>query len=925
MNSEGRRSIDAALDMALGKSTALDKSDSEKKIASREFHGPSKDGAADDVARSTVVPAPVGEFMEHLNITDRMLADYGDEWLPLPFIVRMLLAAAVNPLVDAPTCIVLPDVEGIAEVVAALAALVFLREDWPKLEKTFVNDVLRPGLRLRSIRDGKIIAYCGITEGFAQLQYVDAEGSKTNAKLWVQKTVLFGLEPTQRKRPIFKSGEKPERPLLTPFDAVARTRTFGNTGMIRNRVVLLGQRQRFEDALKEAALVLASDPKGRRVRALEGFVWGYIDETRRAVVTHPEGAMGEPLVAVTHDALLLEGAQIKPSDGRRILISDRFDLVRRNLEAVQRFAERNRVLVLAPGERREDARKLRESGWSVWEPDGLELHLTDNERRLRGLPGLSQSLRSLSADLHDSTFTTMPVRSAELQAAHDHVSSIGNAMPAEDAEFDERLDEVRQASSDLFFLMTSLLESPSQEEHTRFSGSCAVLRRNSRHVERCLGTTVGERIDKLLLCADAFVARLRDGEKTPKGSALLSAARGVSFHTHAFVTDFGRDRERLVRFLEANGAPGFLALTVQGLREMRRPSRLIAFGLMRRDGFARLVDPWPADEVVFVGYDFEIEKYERRIRQRNRLRHRLALNDGPRSRLTGLTSGAFGQRKSNGLDALINANGTAGAAEEMEISSGFDRAVEPRRSKIHRPIVHRRSGEATVQARYMTFCGTSWAAFTEEHEVLAVRGIAGNRSAAVELEVPDLAVGNRLIIRESGDKHVIREMAERDIGEREYEALRARSALWKFAIRRTNLSAQEIAAKLAGVGVNRSLATIRGWLKSESRIGPRSKADVLGIAEAFPLEGATERRWEDCADAIAEIRGLHLSAGAKLTHILATEAENVLVDAAEHEQRVELDFGAVWIVEIAEIDQGLSDWPVSSVNRLNWIDRHRDA
>jgi hypothetical protein len=167
----------------------------------------------------------------------------------------------------------------------------------------------------------------------------------------------------------------------------------------------------------------------------------------------------------------------------------------------------------------------------------------------------------------------------------------------------------------------------------------------------------------------------------------------------------------------------------------------------------------------------------------------------------------------------------------------------------------------------MTFCGTSWAAFTEEHEVLAVRAIAGSRSSIAEIEVPDLVAGTQLIIRESGDKDVIREMAEQDVGEQEYIALRERASLWKRAIRRCDLSAREIARTLAQVGVNRTLATIRGWLKSESRIGPRSKADVLGIAEAFPIEGAGERRWEDCAEAIAEIRGLHHSAGAKLTHM----------------------------------------------------------
>ncbi len=874
---------------------------------------------ADGVSGAPVVPVsePTPQ-VTNLDIIDRVAADGSKSTAPLPFALRMLVAAAVNPALDAPACIILPDVEGVAEVVAALAALVALKEDWPKLEDTFFQDVLRPGIRLRSLKDGKVIAFCGIRDGLAQLHYVDAEGSKTNASLFVQKNVMLGLEPTQRKRPIFKSGEKPEAPLLTPFDAAARTRTFGNTGMIRNRVILLGQRQRFEEALKEAALILARDPKGRRVRAFGKFVWGYIDEARRAVVTHPSGAMGEPLVAVTQDALLLNGADTKANGRQRILISNRFELVRRNLEIVQRFAECNRVLVLAPAERREEARKLRESGWFVWEPRGWELHVGDRGYPLHGLPGLSQSLRSLAVDLEESTFTTLSVRSSELHSAYEQVSAIGNALPAEEAELDQRLDEVRQASSDLFFLLASLLEAPDQNDRVRLGECSAALRRHRRHVEFCLGTAAAERIDNLLQCADAFVTEFGAGEKTPKGEALLSFAGRVSLHTHAFVADFGRDRERLASFLKARGEPGFLTLTTQGLREARRPARLVAFGLMRRDGFARLIDPWPAREIVFVGYDFEIEKYEKRLRLRARLRDRLGLNDGPRSRVTGLSSGEFGQHKSNGTWPIEEPER---ATEGDDAISGFDRLVGTRRTKVHRPLVHRKVGEAAIQARYMTFCGTSWAAFTEEHEVLAVRGAGGTRSTVVELEVPDLAAGNRLIIRESGDKDVIREMAERDIGEREYIALRDRAALWKRAIRRTNLDAHEIAAKLATVGVNRSLATIRGWLKSESRIGPRSKADVLGIAETFSMEGASERRWEDCAEAIAEVRGLHLSAGAKLTHILATQCENVLVDAAEHEQRVELDFGAVWIVEIAEIDEGLTEWPISSVNRLNWIER----
>jgi hypothetical protein len=930
---EGQRGIDSAFERLLPDQTDVSSERSGRSAEQQTQNQGSSHlrnghrSASDPVSRETVPvragscdSASIGaDQIPHLDIIDRLAAENGKESISLPFALRVLVAAAVNPIVGARACIILPDVERIAELVAAIAALVALREDWPRLKDAFIKEVLQPGLRVRSLREGKVITFCGMIHDLAHLQYVDAKGSKSNASLFVKKDMVFGLEPSQRKRPIFHSGEKPERPFRTPFDVVAGTRTFGNTGMIRNRVVLLGQQQRFEDALTEAAIILARDPKGRKIRAFRQFVWGHIDDKRKSVVTHPRDATGEPLIAVTQDVLLLNGPEMREGRTKRILISGRFELVRRNLEIIQRFAEHNRVLVLAPADRRDEARKLRESGWSVWEPRGWELHAAAGQRALRGLPGLSRSLRSLSVDGQQSTFSTVRVRSPELQRAHDHASAIGAALPPDESEMDARLDEVRQASSDLFFLIASLLEAPDRGDLARFNEAIAMLNKHRRHVERCLGAAVAEHISKLSDCANTFLAS-HNGQKTPKGEALLNFARSVSLRTHAFVAGFGRDRGRLADLLEANGEQGFLSLTVQGLRDVRKPSRLVAFGLMRRDGFAQLVDPWPANEITFIGYDFEIERYETRLRQRDRLRDRLGLDDGPRSRVTGLPPSEFGHCSL--VVGRLPAEPTRGTAEaDDSATSGFDRLVGTRRTRVHRPVISRKAGETIVQARYMTFCGTSWAAFTEEHEVLAVRGGSGSKSSVVEMEVPDLVAATQLIIRESGDKDVIREMAEGDVGEQEYIALRERAALWKRAIRRCDLSPMEIARKLSEVGVNRSLATIRGWLKSESRIGPRSKADVLGIAEAFPIDGAGERRWEDCAEAIAEIRGLHLSAGAKLTHILATQCENVLVDAAEHEQRVELDFGTVWIVEIAEIDENLSEWPISSANRLNWSER----
>ena len=111
--------------------------------------------------------------------------------------------------------------------------------------------------------------------------------------------------------------------------------------------------------LRAAAIILAGDFIRARVKAFRNFVWGYLDESRKAVVTNPYGTTGEPLVAVTQDVMLLQRPLSGGDCSGKILISGKFELVRRNLEIVRRFGDGNRIVVFAPAERRDEARKLR--------------------------------------------------------------------------------------------------------------------------------------------------------------------------------------------------------------------------------------------------------------------------------------------------------------------------------------------------------------------------------------------------------------------------------------------------------------------------------------------------------------------------------------------------------------------------------------
>ena len=179
---EGQRGIDFAFERLLPDRVEVS-SDRSGPSAEQQRRNESPSGprrghrSASDPVSGETVPAragpcatpqasePIGQ-VPHLDVIDRLAADNGKEIIPLPFALRVLVAAAVNPIVGPPACIILPDVEGIAELVAAIAALVTLREDWPRLKEAFIEEVLQPGLGVRSLREGKVITFCGIADTF---------------------------------------------------------------------------------------------------------------------------------------------------------------------------------------------------------------------------------------------------------------------------------------------------------------------------------------------------------------------------------------------------------------------------------------------------------------------------------------------------------------------------------------------------------------------------------------------------------------------------------------------------------------------------------------------------------------------------------------------------------------------------------------
>jgi hypothetical protein len=206
------------------------------------------------------------------------------------------------------------------------------------------------------------------------------------------------------------------------------------------------------------------------------------------------------------------------------------------------------------------------------------------------------------------------------------------------------------------------------------------------------------------------------------------------------------------------------------------------------------------------------------------------------------------------------------------------------------------------------------------HYVSLGRAVAVQSQPVHDVELSDLRPGARIIMREGGDKDVIRGLAERIRGKEKYDRLRQHASLWREAIMARAIDARTVADRLAKAGIRRHIVTIRLWLTDSSLIGPRSDDDILAIAEAFPLPDKTSVDWNNCCDAISELRGLHLSAGMRLTDLLADRCGRVLFEPTEAETAVVLDLGVVWVLEVSEIEAMQRECPGSILNRLQWLD-----
>ena len=176
-----------------------------------------------------------------------------------------------------------------------------------------------------------------------------------------------------------------------------------------------------------------------------------------------------------------------------------------------------------------------------------------------------------------------------------------------------------------------------------------------------------------------------------------------------------------------------------------------------------------------------------------------------------------------------------------------------------------------------------------------------------------------MLFRASGGKEFIRLIAEDLLGAEEYKRVRAVAERWKSSLRRLGTSPADVQRRLVAHGLNRTTATVGGWLASPDRIGPGDFQDIELIAKAA-RDAELHSIRKDVEEAISRIRGTHISAGSKLTLLLLGELSGRLNQLDEQPVLLKLDYGEAWVVQVEMVEEKRRNFRSNLVNRLLWID-----
>ncbi len=838
-------------------------------------------------------------------------------WDRLPRFLGMLLAAAESSAPEI-CCILLPEIETVGYLTAMLLALSRLQGEFPSLLSEYARHGVQEGQHVRVLPHRYVYRYAGVLPGYQEsfkLEVLDA-GDKAWKTFPVSQ--ILRLEPTEHAVPKGKGNTNLGSFELSDLDRLVGIQSGGNTSLFRNHVLYLSARAEAKDLAAAIELARAGGGPVHSVGG-EAIAWGHIAPDGEVQRDDDYQRDGEPLIAVTHSPDHLAEACERAAPLSKVVIANEADKLARDLQAYDRIARTQKLLIIA-GHRSVDAvEQLSERGCRVWRLSPAEVLQGEQAAERHTSDGVVGKLFRAVENWQALALSSIDCEEPTLDAVAQSLETVGSHLDPAAAR-----DETKHIVGRLFSLLCDA------------GDSCGEVDQEALRDARTRLDVAGRAIEQEAVWLPREVT-----------SALRAACGQLRLAWEAAPSAAGHGKrlalQRLIEDLNSRGVARILVVTrtvaaarnVGGL--LKRNSLAVVVGAIGEvealgEADAIILTAWPnsrrlrdlvcrylAPSVYLVAYRFEREWFSGFRRYYSASMRRGEIEPSMKAALTGLPSTAF-----------------APSAPRPDVSRDEGLPETPQVVKIEDLLLRQRKGVALAAtsrdevrpARYAGFVGAAYAYLSEWQHLpvitALVRGTSGSRPRLDLRTVDALAVGDYVVFRAGTESNIIRTVAEQLTGAEEYARLRGRAEVWRQSLWRLGDDSElkladppRIHGLLRRWGLGVGLHTVRRWLYDETQIGPGDEEALTAIAKASGDEDLLARQME-IRDAIRAVRTLHLEAGRRLSQLLLDSIQRTPPQVGRRETRIEVGGAPAWILEVEELGDGYEPRPPGQVNRLLW-------
>jgi hypothetical protein len=859
---------------------------------------------------------------------------------PLPDFLGLLLAAAESPD-HRSCCFVFPDASRVACTTATLLALSKLTREFDDLAREYAQNNFEPGQRVIIWPTGHVYEYEGVLEPEGhwskRFQLLGKDGLRT-----LPISDILRVEPTTRKSP--RGG------LTTPLrghlesnalDALIEVRSWGNKSMLRNRVMCLTSKRKFETFLNSTALhgphadvptsSSLSESQERKLAPYGAHIsvkefsgsslvdilpWGSVNEDGSLVSSDQYQVEGEPVLAVTNSVENIAETSTLVEPFSRVVFADGPERLTRNLQACDEIADSQKLIVVADHGSEDAVSILEDRDFCVWRVAPEEMYPDRN---------ISKEERSFffrrtfdaASNYQDLKLDGVACRDEELEAAARDLSQVSRDLNHPDS--DEEMKRYLQGLFHLLFRFSDRCVPLEAEEKTEILDRIGAL---ERYVERRAIFVPEEMTTRLRSACEALRELISENTTHSwigkgKGEALLKTLGANSSLTNQrriIVTRYPQSVEETRLWLQERGVYDPV-VWYRHFPETETFDTVVVLSWLNSERFGKLVQRYAAPEVRLLSYPFE-QRWLQQFKSRfSRERASGQPDRVEKSKLLGLPEDLLPPTQSLAPEQPRPDFETQ-ASDSFSI---FDIEQKIMKRKKGVPPAAR-STQDTCPARYVGFVGEAYAYVTENHEIPVVTSLVTNSSSAPSAiptrTVDGLGNGDFLLFREGSDREVVRLFAEEMMGSGLYEEQRTLAASWRRALLSLEGDTGQVHRLLRSYGLRKRKSTIRNWLFNRNVIGPWKRED-LDVMAAAAKENFTEgpgKVWE----AVENIRNAHRRAGHKISEWLLAELADKRDLLTNGQAEVDLDFGRFWVVEVEEIGDNLEQYPAGQVDSLLW-------